>query len=41
MKNNKQYQIGVSEKIFTLIDEEDKEADSIHTKIKVNENIKI
>ena len=40
-KNNKQYHIGLSAKILTFIEEELTEADSMHIKTKVSENINI
>lgn len=41
IKKNKQYHVGVSRKILTFIEVELTEADSIHTNIKVKENINI
>ncbi|BDU81122.1 hypothetical protein SNUCP2_07900 [Clostridium perfringens A] len=41
MKNNKQYHIGLSAKILTFIEDELTEADSMHIKTKVSENINI
>ena len=40
-KNNKQYHIGLSAKILTFIEDELTEADSMHIKTKVSENINI